>query len=218
MALSFLYTVFRRSYFVYIYLIIGATRAVTAQPPAAAPTSDKPPAAGEVSATSPPATNGEGGAAPPPEGGAEGQPPAEEVRYKKVAKIVVRKVLRTYLHMVYAGAPEELVSVLSEHRDGACVYLVRHTPGMVPLPSNAAEAARDLPKYLELGVVRGRPLAMLEQLISHIYLPLLTHAHRPGTSTSSTPSRSSTTLGHSDPNALAAPGAAADTKSPSRGM
>ena len=137
------------------------------------------------------------------------------MRYKKVTKIVVQKVLRTYLHMVYASAPEELVSILSEHRDGACVYLVRHTPGMVPLPSNAAEAARDLPKYLELGIVRGRPLSMLEQLISHIYLPLLTHAQRPGTSTSSTPSRSSTTLGHADPNVL---GAQADIKSASRGI
>ena len=136
-----------------------------------------------------------------------------------MTKIVVQKVLRTYLHMVYAAAPEELVTILSEHRDGACVYLVRHTPGMVPLPSNAAEAARDLPKYLELGIVRGRPLSMLEQLISHIYLPLLTHAQRPGTSTSSTPSRSSTTLGHADPNALSTSGGAqADIKSASRGI
>ncbi len=131
-----------------------------------------------------------------PEGSSAGEGVAGEgegeqaVKFRKVTKVVIKKLLRTYLHMCYQSLPEELA-------EKDCVYFLRHTPGMVPLPNNLGEAHKDLPQYLEMGVMGGQTLGMLEQLIAHVFDPLLSRCHRSGgtRANSATPSRPSTTMG-----------------------
>ncbi|XP_064612357.1 LOW QUALITY PROTEIN: dynein axonemal heavy chain 10-like [Liolophura sinensis] len=81
-------------------------------------------------------------------------------------KIIIQKVLRTYLYMCHNHLPEEVA-------ENDCVYFLRNTPGMVPLPNNLAEASEQLPEYLEMGLLNGHSLVMLEQIISQVYMPLL---------------------------------------------
>lgn len=81
-------------------------------------------------------------------------------------KIIIQKVLRTYLHMCHNHLPEEVA-------ENDCVYFLRNTPGMVPLPNNLAEANEQLPEYLEMGLLNGHSLVMLEQIISQvIFVPM----------------------------------------------
>ncbi|XP_021370512.1 dynein heavy chain 10, axonemal-like isoform X1 [Mizuhopecten yessoensis] len=83
-------------------------------------------------------------------------------------KIIKQKVMRTYLYMCYQHLPEELA-------DQDCVYFLRNTPGMVFLPNSAEEADETLPSYFEIGILNGHSLVMLEQIISQVYMPLLSY-------------------------------------------
>ncbi|ESO91629.1 hypothetical protein LOTGIDRAFT_122204, partial [Lottia gigantea] len=75
-------------------------------------------------------------------------------------------VFRTYLFMCYEHLPEEVSDLNS-------VYFLRNTPGMVPLPNSVEEADEMLPGYFEFGVLNGHSLVMLEQIITQVYMPLL---------------------------------------------
>ena len=72
------------------------------------------------------------------------------------------KVMRTYLYMCYQHLPEEYAS-------SDCVYFLRNTPGMVPLPNSTEEANETLPGYFEIGFLNGHSLVMLEQIISQVW-------------------------------------------------
>lgn len=76
-------------------------------------------------------------------------------------KIIIQKVMRTYLYMCYQHLPEEVADTKS-------VYFLRNTPGMVPLPNSAEEANSELPGYFEMGILNGHSLVMLEQIISQV--------------------------------------------------
>jgi dynein heavy chain len=53
------------------------------------------------------------------------------------------------------------------------VYFIKHEASPVPEPSNVAEQEAVFSNALEFGLLNGRNLVMLEQIISRIYLPLL---------------------------------------------
>ncbi|XP_035829687.1 dynein heavy chain 10, axonemal isoform X2 [Aplysia californica] len=123
---------------------------------------------------------------PAPEQGADGEAKEEggeeteeggeddEVDSAPKTKIIIQKVWRTYLYMCYEHLPEECA-------DSQCIYFLRNTSGMVPLPSSLAEAEETLPNYFEYGVLNGHSLVMLEQIISMVYMPLLSYnQHRNG--------------------------------------
>ena len=76
-------------------------------------------------------------------------------------KIIVQKVWHTYLHMCYQHLPEEVI-------DENCLYFLRNTPGMVPLPNSIEEANEMLPAYFEFGILNGHSLIMLEQIIGQV--------------------------------------------------
>ena len=76
-------------------------------------------------------------------------------------KIIIQKVWRTYLHMCYEHLPEE-------NTDKECIYFLRNTTGMVPLPASLSEAEENMPSYFEYGVLNGHSLVMLEQIISKV--------------------------------------------------
>lgn len=107
---------------------------------------------------------------------AEGEGAEEENPEDKQpkTKIIIQKVMRTYLYMCYQHLPEEVADTKS-------VYFLRNTPGMVPLPNSSEEANSELPGYFEMGILNGHSLVMLEQIISQVYMPLLSYnQHRNG--------------------------------------
>ena len=63
--------------------------------------------------------------------------------------------------MVYNHLPEEVI-------DENCVYFLRNTPGMVPLPNSIEEANEMLPSFFEFGILNGHSLIMLEQIIGQV--------------------------------------------------
>ena len=67
--------------------------------------------------------------------------------------------------MCYQHLPEEFA-------DQDCVYFIRNTPGMVPLPNSQEEANELLPQYFETGLLNGHSLVMLEHIISQVNLSL----------------------------------------------
>uniref|UniRef100_A0A2C9JWZ0 AAA+ ATPase domain-containing protein n=1 Tax=Biomphalaria glabrata TaxID=6526 RepID=A0A2C9JWZ0_BIOGL len=107
------------------------------------------------------------GSETPKEGDSEGN---EEVPVQSTpkTKIIIQKVWRTYLYMCYEHLPEESA-------DSDCIYFLRNTSGMVPLPASITEADETLPSYFEYGVLNGHSLLMLEQIITLVYMPLLSH-------------------------------------------
>lgn len=96
----------------------------------------------------------------------------EEKEEDKVPKtqIIKQKVFRTYMYMCYLHLPEEVADQVD------CVYFLRNTPGMVPLPNSMEEANETLPAYFEMGTINSNSvLVMLEQIISQVYMPLLSY-------------------------------------------
>ncbi len=94
--------------------------------------------------------------------------------------------------MCFGHLPEDLAST-------DCVYFLRNSGGMVPLPNNIEEATETLPAMFEVGVLNGHSLVMLEQVITQVYMPLLSYnqhknAHLLGekTNTPVPPSRENT--------------------------
>jgi hypothetical protein len=69
--------------------------------------------------------------------------------------------MRTRLKVCVGEFPSDLTS-LPDH----FVYFLRVTEGMVPLPSNYAEAVNLLPSYFEVSVISGHSLDVLEQLLT----------------------------------------------------
>ncbi|XP_067660223.1 dynein axonemal heavy chain 10-like [Haliotis asinina] len=92
----------------------------------------------------------------------------EEIEVVQRTKIIIQKVLRTYLYMCYQHLPEEVA-------DQDSVYFLRNTTGMVPLPNTLDEANEMLPGYFEFGLLNGHSLVMLEQIITQVYMPLLSY-------------------------------------------
>ncbi|XP_070572584.1 dynein axonemal heavy chain 10-like isoform X2 [Ptychodera flava] len=91
-----------------------------------------------------------------------------------ITKIVKQKVMNTILHMCHGHLPEEV-------SEQDCVYFIRNTPGMVELPNTLEEANDMLPKYFEFGILNGHSLVMLEQIITQVYMPLLSfNSHKNG--------------------------------------
>lgn len=76
-------------------------------------------------------------------------------------KIILQKVSRTYLYLCYQHLPEEVI-------EESCIYFLRNSPGMVPLPNSIEEANEMLPLYFEFGLLNGHSLVMLEQIISQV--------------------------------------------------
>ncbi|XP_059165934.1 dynein axonemal heavy chain 10-like isoform X2 [Physella acuta] len=111
--------------------------------------------------------------------GEEGEEEKEQESAPKT-KIIIQKVWRTYLQMCYEHLPEE-------NNDHESIYFIRNTVGMVPLPATLSEAEEILPSYLEYGILNGHSLLMLEQIITKVYMPLLSfNQHRNGGVESST--------------------------------
>ena len=76
-------------------------------------------------------------------------------------KIVIQTVMRTYLHVAIGRAPDVAL-------ENQCIYFLRVTPGMVPLPNTIDEAHRTLSKEFEIGMLNGQALKMLEQVITQV--------------------------------------------------
>ena len=54
------------------------------------------------------------------------------------------------------------------HTSRDCMYLLRNSDGMVPLPNTVEEANETLPSYFEFGILNGHSLLMLEQIITQV--------------------------------------------------
>ena len=68
------------------------------------------------------------------------------------------------MFMCYLHLPEEVADQVD------CVYFLRNTPGMVPLPNSMEEANETLPAYFEMGTINSNSvLVMLEQIISQVH-------------------------------------------------
>ena len=63
--------------------------------------------------------------------------------------------------MCYEHLPEDVI-------EENCLYFLRNTPGMVPLPNSIEEANEMLPAYFEFGILNGHSLIMLEQIIGQV--------------------------------------------------
>ena len=63
--------------------------------------------------------------------------------------------------MCYQHLPEDVI-------EENCLYFLRNTPGMVPLPNSIEEANEMLPAYFEFGILNGHSLIMLEQIIGQV--------------------------------------------------
>lgn len=76
-------------------------------------------------------------------------------------KIVIQTVFRTYLYMCHG----KLADAVFTHD---CVYFLRNSEGMVPLPNSMDEAEVELPAYFEMGILNNNSLIMLEQIITQV--------------------------------------------------
>lgn len=74
-------------------------------------------------------------------------------------------VLKTYLYMCHGQLSDDVY-----HQD--CVYFLRNTEGMVPLPNSVQEAEAELPALFEMGLLNDNSLVMLEQIITQVQMRL----------------------------------------------
>ncbi|XP_072163343.1 dynein axonemal heavy chain 10-like [Diadema setosum] len=106
--------------------------------------------------------------------GGEGDPDAAAQEKGPITKIVTETFMRTVLYLCHGHVPEEVA-------EEDCVYFIRNSPGMVDLPNTMDEANDMLPKFFEYGILNGHSLVMLEQIITQVYIPLLSFsAHKNG--------------------------------------
>lgn len=56
-----------------------------------------------------------------------------------------------------------------------CIYFLKNSSGQIPIPLNAADANETMSLFLEIGYLSGQALLMLEQVLSEVYLPLLSN-------------------------------------------
>jgi dynein heavy chain len=56
------------------------------------------------------------------------------------------------------------------------IYFLRNQSGSIPIPANLDDAGSIMPVYVEIGYLSGHVLLMLEQVLSEIYLPILTNS------------------------------------------
>ena len=77
-------------------------------------------------------------------------------------------MIRTYLHLCCG-------EVLGEMSNHDCIYFLRLGDGMVPLPNSLEEANEIMPSVLEVGLLNAHTLVMLEQVITQVYMPLLSY-------------------------------------------
>ncbi|KAJ3114591.1 Dynein heavy chain 10, axonemal [Phlyctochytrium bullatum] len=82
------------------------------------------------------------------------------------------------LHLSTQKLPEK-ISELN------CMYLLKNGAGAIPIPKSAIviEAEMSMSKYLEIGYLSNHALVMLEQVISEIYIPLLSNVEFVSTKT-----------------------------------
>ncbi|KAI8847268.1 dynein heavy chain and region D6 of dynein motor-domain-containing protein [Chytridium lagenaria] len=73
------------------------------------------------------------------------------------------------LHLSTQKLPEKISEV-------NCIYFIKNVAGPIPLPKSAADAAISMPKHLEIGYLSNHALMTLEQVISEVYIPLLSVA------------------------------------------
>nr|XP_054773560.1 dynein axonemal heavy chain 10-like [Lytechinus pictus] len=106
--------------------------------------------------------------------GGEGDPDAPSPEKQPTTKIIRETFMRTLLYMCHGHVPEQVA-------EEDCIYFIRNTPGMVDLPNTMDEAQTMLPKFFEYGILNGHSLVMLEQIITQVYIPLLSFsAHKNG--------------------------------------
>ena len=86
--------------------------------------------------------------------------------------MVLKKILRTYLHLFCKTYPPNINNKLS-------MYFLRNTAGMVPVPNTVDEADVVLPQYFDYGLLNSHPLYMLNQVLTKVYTPLLSYRERP---------------------------------------
>ncbi|XP_071945421.1 dynein axonemal heavy chain 10-like [Antedon mediterranea] len=91
---------------------------------------------------------------------------SEPVEKVPQMRIVKKMFYRTLLHLSHGHVPDAATEQES-------VYFLRNTPGMVELPATISEASEMLPMFFEIGVLNGNSLVMMEQIISQVYIPLL---------------------------------------------
>lgn len=58
-----------------------------------------------------------------------------------------------------------------------CLTVMRTTPGRIKIPSSMEDAHNTLPEHFEINIMNGQSLTMLEQVITHVYMPLLAYHH-----------------------------------------
>lgn len=75
----------------------------------------------------------------------------------------------TRINMSLESLPEKIADMNS-------IYFLRNQSGSIPIPANANDAASLMPNYVEIGYLSGHVLLMLEQVLSEIYLPLLSNS------------------------------------------
>ena len=56
------------------------------------------------------------------------------------------------------------------------IYFLRNQSAPIPIPANLVDASNIMPVYVEIGYLSGQVLLMLEQVLSEIYLPLLSNS------------------------------------------
>eukprot|EP00736_Rhodelphis_marinus_P002315 Rmarinus@m.3250 len=86
-------------------------------------------------------------------------------------EFIIKYELRTetQVRMCFDTLPENIVET-------RCTYFLRNLPDAIPIPPEVSAVDDVLTTYLEYGVLCGHSLAMLEQAISQVFLPLLSQA------------------------------------------
>ena len=75
----------------------------------------------------------------------------------------------TRINMSLESLPEKIADMNS-------VYFLRNKSDPIPIAANAVDASTIMPVYIEIGYLSGHVLLMLEQVLSEIYLPLLSNS------------------------------------------
>ena len=76
-------------------------------------------------------------------------------------KIIIQTVVHNHLYMCQGNLTQEILQQDS-------VYFLRNTEGMVPLPNTLEEANEQLPDLIEMGLLNGHSLNMLDNLITQV--------------------------------------------------
>ncbi|XP_036382121.1 dynein heavy chain 10, axonemal [Megalops cyprinoides] len=105
---------------------------------------------------------------------AETPTPSTDATSKSEKEVDRPPPTRTEVQVVYHTELHVAVNIVPERFSKSSIfYFLRNTKETIIEPLDMTEANNVMPKLLETGMLTGHPLLMLEEILNHVYIPML---------------------------------------------